>query len=94
LYTLQQKKLLAVIDTHRTAYPIALVMPVGPQPHSQTLVRVTRERHEVFRQDNLSLLRFVPLVGAEGWAEHPMERKSLQDTVAEFVASQYGKDVP
>jgi protein-L-isoaspartate(D-aspartate) O-methyltransferase len=71
-----------------------LVMPVGTQPHSQTLVRVTRECHEVFRQDNLSLVRFVPLIGAEGWPEHRMERKSLRDTVAEFVASQYGKDAP
>jgi len=46
-----------------------LVMPVGP-PTEQVLVRVTRT-DEGFRTETLDAVRFVPLVGAQGWLDHP-----------------------
>jgi protein-L-isoaspartate(D-aspartate) O-methyltransferase len=47
-----------------------LVMPVGDDG-SQTLVRVTRERDGEFREEHLSEVRFVPLIGAQAWAAKP-----------------------
>jgi protein-L-isoaspartate(D-aspartate) O-methyltransferase len=47
-----------------------LVMPVGPEA-SQTLVRITRESESDFRQEDITSVRFVPLIGEEGWSEAP-----------------------
>jgi protein-L-isoaspartate(D-aspartate) O-methyltransferase len=44
-----------------------MVIPVGSQPRSQRLVRVTRKGPEDFRQELLSHVRFVPLIGQQGW---------------------------
>jgi protein-L-isoaspartate(D-aspartate) O-methyltransferase len=44
-----------------------LVVPVGPTPRLQELVRVTRLGQDEFRQEDLGAVRFVPLVGQEGW---------------------------
>lgn len=44
-----------------------LVMPVGPAQEVQALVRVHREIVDVFVQDDLGTVRFVPLVGAQAW---------------------------
>jgi protein-L-isoaspartate(D-aspartate) O-methyltransferase len=46
-----------------------LVIPVGPDARAQTLVRVTKEGAADFRQEPLTQVRFVPLVGAQGWQE-------------------------
>jgi protein-L-isoaspartate(D-aspartate) O-methyltransferase len=46
-----------------------LVIPIGPDARSQTLVRVTKEGPADFRQKTLTQVRFVPLVGAQGWQE-------------------------
>lgn len=45
-----------------------LVMPVGPEDE-QTLVRVTRQGEHDFRREELTEVRFVPLIGAQGWRE-------------------------
>ena len=46
-----------------------LVMPVG-EPHSvQSLVKVTRKGEKEFDQQDLGAVRFVPLIGAHGWAD-------------------------
>jgi protein-L-isoaspartate(D-aspartate) O-methyltransferase len=50
-----------------------LVIPVGPRPDLQTLLRVTRRPGNRFREEDLGAVRFVPLVGAEGWAEDSWE---------------------
>ncbi|HEX2642990.1 MAG TPA: protein-L-isoaspartate(D-aspartate) O-methyltransferase [Thermoanaerobaculia bacterium] len=50
-----------------------LVIPVGPRPDLQTLVRVTRLRAGRFREEDLGAVRFVPLVGARGWSEDAWE---------------------
>lgn len=44
-----------------------LVIPVGADRDLQDLVRVTRISGNKFETENLAMVRFVPLVGAEGW---------------------------
>jgi protein-L-isoaspartate(D-aspartate) O-methyltransferase len=46
-----------------------LVMPVGEPGSVQTLVKVTRTGEAAYRSDDLAPVRFVPLIGAEGWDE-------------------------
>ena len=46
-----------------------LVMPVGRWPHSQRLVRVTRRSTHEFSREKMGAVRFVPLIGAQGWDE-------------------------
>jgi protein-L-isoaspartate(D-aspartate) O-methyltransferase len=45
-----------------------LVIPVGSDPRVQELVRVTRLSHAEYGTEELADVRFVPLVGEEGWA--------------------------
>jgi protein-L-isoaspartate(D-aspartate) O-methyltransferase len=45
-----------------------LVIPVGADPRVQELVRVTRTSHAGFKSEDIADVRFVPLVGKEGWA--------------------------
>lgn len=52
-----------------------LVLPVGPTLAEQELVRVTREG-SVFREESLGAVRFVPLVGAQGWPPRATPRTS------------------
>lgn len=44
-----------------------LVIPVGPHPYFQLLVRVRRVGEAEYREESLFEVRFVPLVGAAGW---------------------------
>lgn len=46
-----------------------LVMPVGAPGASQSLVKVSRLAEETFEQEDLGPVRFVPLIGAQGWRE-------------------------
>jgi len=48
-----------------------LVMPIGPTPLEQTLVRLRRTGPgtDDLRRETLGAVRFVPLIGAEGWQE-------------------------
>jgi protein-L-isoaspartate(D-aspartate) O-methyltransferase len=48
-----------------------LVIPVGPRAGAQTLVRVTRDSETEFRKEGLTDVRFVPLIGEQGWTEEP-----------------------
>jgi protein-L-isoaspartate(D-aspartate) O-methyltransferase len=55
-----------------------LVIPVGTEVRAQELVRVTRVSQTEFRREDLADVRFVPLLGNEGWepgAEPPPRRK-------------------
>ena len=45
-----------------------LVIPIGSDPRAQELVRVTRTSNDEFKSEDLADVRFVPLVGKEGWA--------------------------
>lgn len=46
-----------------------LVMPVGPDPDHQRLIRLTRDSSTGYHEEMLDLVRFVPLIGAQGWGE-------------------------
>jgi protein-L-isoaspartate(D-aspartate) O-methyltransferase len=46
-----------------------LVMPVGKEPKWQKLMRVTRKSPTEFQRADLGSVRFVPLIGAQGWPE-------------------------
>ena len=46
-----------------------LVIPVGPDESSQTLMRVTRVGPSDFREEPLTQVCFVPLIGEQGWPE-------------------------
>lgn len=47
----------------------ALVMPVGEMGEIQSLEKIVRNAPESFEQSSLCTVRFVPLIGAEGWPE-------------------------
>lgn len=52
-----------------------LVIPVGVQPTHQMLVRVTRTSATSFKQEELGYVCFVPLIGAQGWADDKAARR-------------------
>ena len=57
-----------------------LVIPVGETPREQRLVRV--ERHDGgFERTDLGAVRFVPLVGEEGWRSPAGGRKAITTPV-------------
>jgi protein-L-isoaspartate(D-aspartate) O-methyltransferase len=43
-----------------------LVLPTGPTDH-QRLVRITRHGHHQYAEEDLGDVRFVPLLGEQGW---------------------------
>ena len=45
-----------------------LVIPIGTNPRAQELVRVTRTSSDKFLSEDIADVRFVPLIGKEGWA--------------------------
>jgi protein-L-isoaspartate(D-aspartate) O-methyltransferase len=47
----------------------ALVMPVGPQRGVQRLLRIRRTGPNEYAEEMLASVRFVPLIGAQGWRE-------------------------
>lgn len=44
-----------------------MVIPVGSDESSQLLVRLIREDETQFREEDLASVRFVPLIGEQGW---------------------------
>ncbi len=46
-----------------------LVIPVGPEPSSQILTRVTRRSETDFRTESITDVEFVPLIGAQAWRD-------------------------
>ncbi|WP_116119521.1 protein-L-isoaspartate(D-aspartate) O-methyltransferase [Paraburkholderia sp. BL6669N2] len=46
-----------------------IVMPVGPDPDHQRLIRLTRDSSTTYNEEILDLVRFVPLIGAQGWGD-------------------------
>lgn len=65
-----------------------LVMPVGSDQRVQELVRVTRVAEADYRSEDIADVRFVPLVGEEGWAgkaggANPLRRKFRRDADSE-----------
>lgn len=52
-----------------------LVMPVGSEQRAQRLVRLTRLDEDDYERETLSHVRFVPLIGEQGWEKE--ERRWL-----------------
>ena len=50
-----------------------LIIPIGVDPRAQELVRVTRISDIEFKREDIADVRFVPLVGKEGWAPEELE---------------------
>lgn len=46
-----------------------IVMPIGSPGWVQELVKVTKQEGGVLKQENLGGVRFVPLIGEEGWKD-------------------------
>jgi protein-L-isoaspartate(D-aspartate) O-methyltransferase len=44
-----------------------LIIPVGSEQRAQRLIKVTRTAAEQYKQETLSHVRFVPLIGEQGW---------------------------
>lgn len=51
-----------------------LVIPVGGDPRAQELIRVTRVSKDDYKTEDIADVRFVPLLGEEGWAGEHDER--------------------
>ena len=56
-------------DTLRKQLAIGgrLVIPVGAERGLQRLLRITRTSEEAWDSEFLADVRFVPLIGSEGW---------------------------
>jgi protein-L-isoaspartate(D-aspartate) O-methyltransferase len=46
-----------------------IVMPLGEPGWVQELIKVTKQEDGILRQENLGGVRFVPLIGEEGWKD-------------------------
>lgn len=46
-----------------------LVMPLGAPGAAQELIKVTKQADGILKHENLGGVRFVPLIGAEGWKD-------------------------
>jgi protein-L-isoaspartate(D-aspartate) O-methyltransferase len=44
-----------------------MVVPVGKNPRVQELIRITRVAEDEFEREAIAAVRFVPLIGQEGW---------------------------
>jgi protein-L-isoaspartate(D-aspartate) O-methyltransferase len=52
---------------HQLAIGGHMVVPVGSDPRAQELIRITRVDEDEFEREDLADVRFVPLIGKEGW---------------------------
>jgi protein-L-isoaspartate(D-aspartate) O-methyltransferase len=63
-----------------------LVIPIGPDETSQVLVRITRESEAEYRQEPLTDVRFVPLIGEQAWSDAASSLGSVQVAEAHLLA--------
>jgi len=69
-----------------------LVIPIGRDPRVQELVRVTRTAEDDFETEDIADVRFVPLIGDEGWtgkepvAGSPKPRVRPKDRLSAAIA--------
>jgi len=62
-----------------------LVIPIGEDRSLQELMRFTREPDGTLRKESLGDVRFVPLIGAQGWEDESRTRASAPATVAHLL---------
>jgi protein-L-isoaspartate(D-aspartate) O-methyltransferase len=75
-----------------------LVIPVGGNQRVQELVRITRSSDDTFKTEDIADVRFVPLIGKEGWLPEeipaPLRHKARQprrqpeDGLAQAIADE------
>jgi protein-L-isoaspartate(D-aspartate) O-methyltransferase len=74
-----------------------IVIPIGTEKNAQELVRVTRLDDERFEREDLADVRFVPLIGEQGWQEPEprpeigrprviLTRPKISETLPELIA--------
>ncbi len=69
-----------------------LVIPVGRDKSAQELVRIIRISETEYKREDLADVKFVPLIGEEGWAERASSeqrsetRSRLRDTTSALIA--------
>jgi protein-L-isoaspartate(D-aspartate) O-methyltransferase len=62
-----------------------LVMPVGPA-RLQQLIRVTRTGESEYVREDLTDVRFVPLIGEQGWSDPLGQQNGRRSPVARLIA--------
>ena len=65
-----------------------LVIPVGADQRAQELVRVTRISQNEYHREDLADVRFVPLLGEEGWAPETGEPARVRRAPQTIAASE------
>jgi len=55
-----------------------MIIPIGESRNFQELTRVTRVSETMFKSEDLADVRFVPLVGAQGWSTTSRTSKKKQ----------------
>lgn len=50
-----------------------LIIPIGKLGGTQELVKVVRDSHDRYHEEDLGPVTFVPLIGARGWSESPTD---------------------
>ncbi len=58
-----------------------LVIPIGETPRVQSLIRITRVSQTEYEREDLGPVKFVPLIGAQGWKE-----RGQHHSVARLIA--------
>lgn len=78
-----------------------LVIPIGKDDASQVLVRIVRVGDDQFREEPIVRVRFVPLIGEQGWAEEgrrgampAVARAEDQRAAARHAAAQHELGIP
>lgn len=60
-----------------------MVVPVGSDPRSQELIRVTRVAEAEFDREDIADVRFVPLIGKEGWESEDNDWKTRSPRIVQ-----------
>lgn len=58
---------------HQLKIGACMVIPIGRDPRAQELIRVTRLDEDEYEREDIADVRFVPLIGKEGWENEESE---------------------
>lgn len=62
-----------------------LVIPIGATVREQSLLRITRTSAKRYERDDLGAVRFVPLIGSQGWQERARGSSGPAKLIAEVA---------
>ena len=60
-----------------------MIVPVGKDPRAQELIRITRVDEDEFEREDLADVRFVPLIGKEGWESEDTDWQTTSPRVVQ-----------